>query len=75
MHGNINKKFKFKSLNTSVKRLILFLIINQLDAQNLSYNKFILRLYMFRAPCAHRAHVTVPCTGRPPIGVMIPEAV
>ena len=27
--------------------------INQLDAQNLFYNKFISCLYMFRAPCAH----------------------
>ena len=30
------------------------LVINQLDAQNLFYNKFISFLYMFRAPCAHR---------------------
>ena len=29
-------------------------VINQLDAQNLFYNKFISCLYMFRAPCAHR---------------------
>ena len=28
--------------------------MNQLDAQNLFYNKFISCLYMFRAPCAHR---------------------
>ena len=33
---------------------IFILIINQLDAQNLFYNKFISCLYMFRAPCAHR---------------------
>jgi len=29
------------------------LVINQLDAQNLFYNKFISCLYMLRAPCAH----------------------
>jgi len=34
------------------------------------YNKFIIRLYMFRALCAHHQE-----TGRPPTGVMIPEAV
>ena len=33
------------------------LVINQLDAQNLFYNKFISCLYMFRAPCAHRQGV------------------
>ena len=35
------------------------LVINQLDAQNLFYNKFISCLYMFRAPCAHRQEVKV----------------
>ena len=29
---------------------IFILVINQLDAQNLFYNKFISYLYMFRAP-------------------------
>ena len=38
---------------------IFILVINQLDAQNLFYNKFILRLYMFRAPCAHRQEVKI----------------
>ena len=33
------------------------LVINQLDAQNLFYKKFISCLYMFRAPCAHRQEV------------------
>jgi len=37
---------------------IFILVINQLDAQNLFFNKFI-----------------NPCTGRPPICVMISEAV
>ena len=76
--------------------LILFiLVINQLDAKNLFYNKFISCLYIFRAPCAHRQEVKIVlysiwyhqtcrwpsraqvnlCTGRPLIGVMIPEAV
>ena len=33
--------------------------MNQLDAQNLFYNKFISCLYMFRAPCAHRQEVKI----------------
>ena len=33
------------------------LIINQLDAQNLFYNKFISCLYVFRASFAHRQEV------------------
>ena len=62
----------------------------------LFYNKFIKRLYMFRALCAHHqvkivytaSGIIVPiggrsvhrsslnlCTGRPPIDVMIPDAV
>ena len=32
---------------------IFTLVINQLEAQNLFYNKFISCFYMFRAPCAH----------------------
>ena len=32
---------------------MFILVINQLDAQNLFYNKFISSLYMFRALCAH----------------------
>ena len=35
------------------------LVINQLDAQNLFYNKFISCLYMFRAPCARRQEVKI----------------
>ena len=38
---------------------IFSLVINQLDAQNLFYNKFISCLYMFRAPCAHRQAVKI----------------
>ena len=63
------------------------LVINQLDAQNLFYNKFISCVYMFRAPYAVRQevkillyslwyHHTYRCDGIiTPIGVMIPEAV
>ena len=38
---------------------IFILVINQLDAQNLFYNKFISCLYIFRAPCAHRQEVKI----------------
>ena len=38
---------------------IFILVINQLDAQNLFYNKFISCLYMFQAPCAHRQEVKI----------------
>ena len=38
---------------------ISILVINQLDAQNLFYSKFISCLYMFRAPCAHRQEVKI----------------
>ena len=38
---------------------IFSLVINQFDAQNLFYNKFISCLYMFRAPCAHRQEVKI----------------
>ena len=38
---------------------IFFLVINQLNAQNLFYSKFISCLYMFWAPCAHRQEVKI----------------
>ena len=38
---------------------IFILVINQLDAQNLFYSKFISCLYMFRAPRAHRQAVKI----------------
>jgi len=82
----------------SMVRLIL--VIDQLNAQILVYNKFIIYLYMFRALCAHHQEVKIVlysiwylhtlqvafrctsaqvhvhlCTGRPPTGVMIPDAV
>ena len=76
------------SCTLSVTSIQLFiLVVNQLDAQNLFYNKFISCLYMFRASCADRQevkivlyslwyHHTYRCDGIiTPIGVMIPEAV
>ena len=39
--------------------LMFILVINQLDAQNLFYSKFISCLYIFRAPCAHRQEVKI----------------
>jgi len=42
------EQFNFDVLLT-VRLSIFILIINQLDAQNLFYNKFISCLYMFRA--------------------------
>jgi len=47
----------------------------------LFYNKFIICLYMFRALCAHHQEVKIVLysiwyhTGRPPTGMMIPDAV
>jgi len=35
----------------------IYILINQPDAQNLLYNKFISCLYMFRAPCADHQEV------------------
>jgi hypothetical protein len=40
-------------------KLFFILVINQLDAQNLLYNKFISCLYIFRAACAHRQEVKI----------------
>jgi hypothetical protein len=44
-------------LRTSINLLIL--VINQLDAHNLFYNKSVSCLYVFRAPCAHRQEVKI----------------
>ena len=38
---------------------IFILVINQLDAQNLFYNKFISCLYMFRASTCFEHHVLI----------------
>ena len=50
--------FSFYVLLT-VHLSVFILVINQLDAQNLFYNKFISCLYMFRAPCVHRQEVKI----------------
>jgi len=55
---SINKYECFDVLLT-VHLSIFTLVINQLDAQNSLYNKFISRLYMSRAPCAHRQEVKI----------------
>jgi len=44
------------------KLKLFILVINQLDAKNLFYNKFISCLYMFREPCAHCQEVKT-CRG------------
>ena len=54
----MNLRFFFDVLLT-VQLSIFILVINQLDAQNLFYSKFISCLYMFRALCAHRHKVKI----------------
>jgi hypothetical protein len=53
---------------------IFILVINQLDAQNLFYNKFISCLYMFRAPRAYRQEVKN-CITQPLVSSHLSEAV
>ena len=48
-------QFSFSSTSINV----FILVINQPDAHNLFYSKFISCLYMFRAPCAHRQEVKI----------------
>ena len=43
----------------AIKHTVLILVINQLDAQNLFYNKFISYFYMLRGPRAHRQEVKI----------------
>ena len=50
---------EYFDLLLTVHLSIFILVINQLDAQNLFYNKFISCVYMFRAPCAHRQDVKI----------------
>ena len=82
--------YSFFDVLLTVHLSIFILVINELDAQDLLYNKFISCLYMCRAPCAHRQevkivlyslwyHHTYRCDYTAsgiitPIGVMIPEA-
>ena len=51
--------FFFFDVLLTVHLSIFFLVINQIDAQNLFYNKFISCLYMFRAQCGHRQEVKI----------------
>ena len=52
--------------------LMFISVFNQLDAQNLFHNKFYFMPLYDACTCAPSLN---PCTRRPPIGVMIPEAV
>ena len=70
--GNIVIDFFFDVLLT-VHLCIFISVFNQLDARNLFYNKFYFTPLRVSSTCAH--HQEVSCTRRPPIGVMIPEAV
>ena len=54
----VDKKLTTGSLIQNVTTIFI-LVINQLDAQNLFYNKFISCLYIFRAPCTHRQEVKI----------------
>jgi len=50
------------SVNSTAARdniIITILVINQLDTENLFYNRFISCLYMFRVPCAHHQEVKI----------------
>ena len=69
--------FFFFYVLLTVHLSIFILVVNQLHAQNLFYNKFISCVYMFRAPCTHRqeAKLYYAASGITPIGVMIPEIV
>ena len=50
---------KSTNITDTTLHFLFILVINQLDAQNLFYNKFISCFYMFRAPCAHRQEVKI----------------
>ena len=49
----------FFNVLLTVHLSIFVLVINQLDAQNLFYNKSFSCLYMFRAPYVHRREVRI----------------
>jgi hypothetical protein len=55
----INKRRRNFDVLLTVHLRIFILVINQLHAQNLFYNKFISCPYMFRAPCALRQEVKI----------------
>jgi len=61
--GDQHCTYSFFYVLLTVHLSIFILIINQLDVQNLFYNKFISCLFLFRAPCAHRQDIkTVLCS-------------
>ena len=53
----------------------LFSVFNQLDGQNLFYNKFYFMPLHVSSTCAYHQEVKIASGIIPPIGVMIPEAV
>ena len=57
--SKINYKRVFFYILLTVHLSVFILVINQFDAQNLFYNKFISCLNMFRAQCAHRQEVKI----------------
>jgi len=54
---------------------MFILVINQPDAQNLFYHKFISCLYMFRAPCAQEVKIVLYNLWYHHTYMMIPEVV
>jgi hypothetical protein len=73
-----HKGLGFFDVLLTVHLSIFILVINQLDAHNLFYNKFISCLYMFRAHAliVRRSKLYYTASGViTPIGVLIPEAV
>jgi len=58
--GKQNGRYLLIDLNIDDRIVQFFILaINQLDAKILSYNKFIICLYMFRAPRAHHQEVKI----------------
>jgi len=53
LHKYISHVYIFFYVLLTVQLSIIILVINQLDAQNLFYSKFVSCLYVFRALCAH----------------------
>jgi len=75
---SINNFVTFDVLLTVLQLSIFISVFNQLDAQNLFHNDFILCLYMFRGHVhiIRRSKLHYTASGIIiPIGMMIPEAV
>ena len=58
MHGHDRHNTIIFSITHNMSSTFI-LVTNQLDAQNLFYNKFISYLYIFRTPCTHRQEVKI----------------